>query len=77
MGTYIPTTAGMQAKRKDAVLLETKLAKPKKQVFELQFAICEFDMVVFNPSTSACAIYEIKQSTEDVPKQMHHLIDEE
>ena len=61
----------------DAVLLETKLAKPKKQVFVLQFAIGEFDMVVFDPATSNCEIYEIKHSTEIVPKQMHHLIDEE
>ena len=29
----------------DAVLLETKLANPKKQVFVLQFAVGEFDMV--------------------------------
>ena len=61
----------------DAVLLETKLAKPKKQVFVLQFAIGEFDMVVFDPATSSCEIYEIKHSTEIVPEQMHHLIDEE
>lgn len=61
----------------DAVLLETKLAKPKKQVFVLQFAIGEFDMVVFDPATSSCEIYEIKHSTEVVPEQMHHLIDEE
>ena len=61
----------------DAVLLETKLANPKKQVFVLQFAIGEFDMVVFDPTTSSCEIYEIKHSTEVVPEQMRHLIDEE
>ena len=61
----------------DAVLLETKLAKPKKQVFVLQFAVGEFDMVVFDPAASSCGIYEIKHSTEIVPEQMHHLIDEE
>ena len=61
----------------DAVLLETKLAKPKKQVFVLQFAVGEFDMVVFDPATSSCEIYEIKHSTEAVPEQMHHLIDGE
>ena len=61
----------------DAVLLETKLANPKKQVFVLQFAIGEFDMVVFDPVTSTCKIYEIKHSTEIVPEQARHLIDEE
>ena len=61
----------------DAVLLETKLAKPKKQIFVLQFAIGEFDMVVFDPATSSCEIYEIKHSAEIVPEQMRHLLDEE
>ncbi len=61
----------------DAVLLETKLAKPKKQVFVLQFAIGEFDMVVFDPATSSCEIYEIKHHAEVVPEQMRHLLDEE
>ena len=31
----------------DIVLLETKMADPKKQVFVLQFPVGEFDMVVF------------------------------
>ena len=61
----------------DAVLLETKLAKPKKQVFVMQFAVGEFDMVVFDPATSTCEIYEIKHSAEIVPEQIRHLIDEE
>ena len=61
----------------DAVLLETKLARPKKQVFVLQFAIGEFDMVVFDPATSSCEIYEIKHSAEIVSEQSRHLIDEE
>lgn len=61
----------------DVVLLETKLALPKKQVFVLQFAIGEFDMVVFDPETSSCEIYEIKHSTEAAQEQVRHLIDEE
>jgi hypothetical protein len=61
----------------DAVLLETKLANPKKQVFILQFAIGEFDMVVFDPATSTCEIYEIKHSAEAVPEQMRYLLDED
>ena len=61
----------------DVVLLETKLANPKKQVFVLQFAIGEFDMVVFDPATSTCKIYEIKHSTEVVSEQMRYLLDED
>lgn len=61
----------------DIVLLETALANPKKQVFVLQFAIGEFDMVVFDPAAASCEIYEIKHSTEIVPEQARHLIDPE
>lgn len=61
----------------DIVLLETKLAKPKKQVFVLQFSIGEFDMVVFDPKVGSCQIYEIKHSKEVVAEQYRHLIDEE
>jgi hypothetical protein len=50
----------------DIVLLETKLAYPKKKVFKLQFAIGEFDMVVFDPKELNCEIYEIKYSREAV-----------
>lgn len=60
----------------DIVLLETRQAFPKKEVFVLKFAIGEFDMVVFDPTTSSCEIYEIKHSMEIVPQQYRHLIDE-
>lgn len=60
----------------DIVLLETKLANPKKQVFVLQFAIGEFDMVVFNPESASCEIFEIKHSDQIVPQQYRHLINE-
>lgn len=60
----------------EIVLLETKIAKPESQVFKLQFAIGEFDMVVFNPRELTCEIYEIKYSTEQVPEQYRHIIDE-
>lgn len=60
----------------DIVLLETKLANPKKQVFVLQFAIVEFDMVLFDPETSSCKIFEIKHSDQIVQQQYRHLIDE-
>ena len=61
----------------DIVLLETKLSKKKCEVFRLQFAIGEFDMVVFNPDEGTCEIYEIKHSKEVVPQQYKHLLDEQ
>ena len=60
----------------DIVLLETKLANPKKQVFILQFPIGEFDMVIFDPEAGSCQIFEIKHSAFAVPSQYRHLIDE-
>lgn len=61
----------------DIVLLETKLANPKKEVFALQFPIGEFDMVIFDPAAGSCQTFEIKHSAEVVPQQYRHLIDEE
>ncbi|MBQ6889165.1 MAG: AAA family ATPase [Lachnospiraceae bacterium] len=61
----------------DIVLLETKLSKKNCEVFRLQFAIGEFDMVVFNPDEGTCEIYEIKHSKEIVPQQCKHLLDEQ
>ena len=61
----------------DIVLLETRMANPGKQVFVLQFPLGEFDMVVFDPDAGCCQIFEIKHSTEAVPQQYRHLIDEE
>lgn len=61
----------------DIVLLETKLSKKNCEVFRLQFAIGEFDMVVFNPDEGTCEIYEIKHSKEVVPQQCKHLLDEQ
>ena len=60
----------------DIVLLETKLANPDKEVFQLQFAVGEFDMVVADSKTLTCKIFEIKYSKELVPAQYRHLIDE-
>ncbi len=61
----------------DIVLLETKLADPKKQVFVLQFPVGEFDMVIADPEAGSCRIFEIEHSKEAVPQQYRHLIDEE
>ena len=59
----------------DIILIETKIANPDKQVFQLRFAIGEFDMVVADSKTLSCEIYEIKYSQEIVPKQYQHLVD--
>lgn len=61
----------------DIVLLETKIANPKKQVFQLQFAVGEFDMVVADSANATCEIYEVKHSKEQAKEQYRHLIDEE
>ena len=43
----------------DIVLLETKLSKKNCEVFRLQLAIGEFDMVIFDPEEETCEIYVI------------------
>ena len=60
----------------DIVLLETQTARTEMKVFSLQFAVGEFDMVVFNPAGACCEIYEVKHSSEAVPEQTRHLRDE-
>ena len=66
-----------QDMREEIILLETKMAYPDKQVFKLQFAIGEFDMVVVDPASITTEIYEIKHSAEVVPAQYRFLIDPE
>ncbi len=61
----------------DIVLLETKLARPDKEIFVLKFPVGEFDMVVFDRKAGGADIYEIKHSTEKNAAQYRHLIDEE
>lgn len=61
----------------DIVLLETKIANPKKEVFVLQFPVGEFDMVVFDPDTSSCQIFEIKYNDEIAQQQYRHLVNVE
>lgn len=58
----------------EIVLLETKFARPEKQVFQLQFAVGEFDMVVFDPVHACCEIYEIKHSDKIAAEQCRHLL---
>ena len=59
----------------DIILLETKEARKDRRVFKLQFAVGEFDMVVFDPESITCEIYEIKHSTQVDKNQYRHLID--
>ena len=61
----------------EIVQLETKKANPALEVFKLQFAVGEFDMVVYDPVNVCCKIYEIKHSKEKDPLQYRHLINEE
>ena len=61
----------------DIVLLETTKSCPKKSVFRLQFPIGEFDMVIADPVTITCEIYEIKHSKETVPEQYKNLIQQD
>lgn len=61
----------------EIVLLETKIARPDKKVFKLQFAIGEYDMVVYDQKSLTCEIYEVKYSKEKVKNQCRHLMDDE
>lgn len=61
----------------EMVQLETKKANPDLEVFKLQFAVGEFDMVVYDPVNVCCKIYEVKHSKKKDPLQYRHLINEE
>ncbi len=61
----------------DIILLETKFAHKDKHVFKLQFPVGEFDMVIADPKSLSCEIYEIKHSTEAVVPQLRFILDEE
>lgn len=61
----------------EIVQLETKKANPDLEVFKLQFAVGEFDMVVYDPVNVCCKIFEVKHSKEKDPLQYRHLISEE
>ena len=62
----------------DIVLLETmKAADKNHRVFKLQFEAGEFDMVIYDQKENRCEIFEIKHSSEQVPLQYRHLIDED
>ncbi|WP_294731009.1 AAA family ATPase [uncultured Faecalibaculum sp.] len=61
----------------DIVLLDTMARWPEKEVFVLQFALGEFDMVIFDPEKLQCEVFEIKHSKIHVRNQARHLTDPE
>lgn len=61
----------------DIILLETKLACSGKEVFKLQFADGEYDMVIADGINGGCSVYEIKYSSITDSHQYRHLNDEE
>lgn len=62
----------------DIVLLETmKSADREHRVFKLQFAVGEFDMVIYDEKENCCEIFEIKHSDKQVSAQYRHLADQE
>lgn len=61
----------------EIILLETRMALPEKDVFRLQFPVGEFDMVIADPESITCQIFEIKHSREAVPQQYKNLVDPE
>lgn len=60
----------------ELILLESKMANPEKEVFQLQFDRGEFDMVIYDPETITCEIYEIKFTTNRYPSQYAYLTDD-
>lgn len=54
-----------------------KSADREHRVFKLQFAVGEFDMVIYNEKENCCEIFEIKHSGKQVPAQYRHLLDQE
>ena len=60
----------------EIVLLETKKANPELEVFKLQFAIGEFDMVIFDEDKGECQLFEIKHTNEPFENQYRHLTDQ-
>lgn len=62
----------------EIVLLETlKSSKKYQRVFKLQFAVGEYDMIIYDSKLNTCECYEIKHSTKIVPRQTRFLVDEE
>lgn len=62
----------------DIVLLETSRSlSSEKRAFKLMLDRSEFDMVIYDSQSCTCEAYEIKHSTQIVPRQYHVLEDAE
>ena len=62
----------------DLVILETiKACHGQKNVQKAMIVNGDIDMVVSDPETLECSIYEVKHSTEQHPKQPRHILDAE
>ena len=60
----------------DIVLLDTSRSlEGGKRAFKLTLARGEIDMVIYDPKTDTCGLYEVKHSMEAVPHQYHVLED--
>ncbi|MDO5853067.1 MAG: AAA family ATPase [Thermoplasmata archaeon] len=59
----------------DIVLYETTRYLRDKMVFKYTFDSGEYDMVVYDPDTATCMLYEVKHSTAVVLEQRRHLND--
>ena len=62
----------------EIVLMETSKTLPKnKRAFKLEFAMGEFDMVIFDEEKYECQLYEIKHTDTAVKEQCKYLLDKE
>lgn len=62
----------------EIVLLETMKSLPRNcRAFKLEFAIGEFDMVIFDQDRFETGIYEIKHTDKPAKEQCKHLLDKE
>ena len=60
----------------DIVLLETmKFFGERRDVRKVQFISGDIDLVVGDPETSECEVYEVKHSAERHPNQPRHILD--
>lgn len=60
----------------DVVLFETvRTLPPSKEAFKLEFAVGEYDMVIYDEDSDTCDVYEIKHAQGRHPEQLRFLQD--
>ena len=59
------------------LLVTTKVLSSRYKVCKFQFASGEFDMVIADPDSLTCEIFEVKHSDKRDPSQRRHLLDSE